>query len=408
MARVKQRLIAFFIIPALTAILSLGLVPDTLLFYTAGQEQASPSPLRALQGWADQIPYQPIHSRIAIVDSGADPSMDPSANLGRNIIAGWDSVHQNADDFNDVDPYKHGTHCAGIICGNMHSMVPSAPLLIVRAAKIDDKGNVVRPLEAGADGINWAVDNGAQIVICPWGGPSSEAIAQAVSYAEERGVILVVAAGNEGRKFSDLSNCWQLPNANILRVAATAASGVFAWNSNFDQEWVELAAQGEDFLMLESTSTIFVWSQPGTSNAAMFAGTVAAMIRDTTPWDQVISRLCGSVDLMPELTSMVWTGGVISPHRALIDDRNPSHDTVSFKGKVKKKNKKFSLSGTEVLLDQQVAKPILRIWLQHTLVGFVEPDQDGSFSCVIKERFKSGAEVRVQSSLGGEMRWIIP
>lgn len=408
MTRVKRVLRASFSIPSFTVILLLGLVPNPQLSNAAGQEQGQPSPLRALQGWANQVPYQPIHSRIAIVDSGADSGMDPTGNLGRNIIAGWDSVHKTSADFSDVNPYKHGTHCAGIICGNTYSMVPSAPLLIVRYAQIDSKGDEVRTLTAGADGIIWAVDNGAQVITCPWHGPPSDTIAQAVSYAEDHQVIIVVASGNDALNVDNSPNCWELPNSNILRVAAITASGAFASNSNFGRRWVEIAAQGDDFLMLESTDTHFVWSVPGTSSAAMFAGTIAAMLRDSIPWDQVIPRLCGSVDLALDLTDKVWTGGLISPQRALIGDQNPPRDTVSFKGKTKKMNKKLSLSGTEVFVGQQSGQPILRISLQNSLLGFVMPEQDGSFSFLAKGRFRSGAEVRVQSSLGGEMTWSIP
>jgi serine protease len=84
-----------------------------------------------------------------------------------------------------------------------------------------------------ADGIRWAVKHGAHVINMSLGGGSySEALAKAVKYAHDKGVVVVCAAGNTGR------GTVQYPAAypGALAVSALGPDGKKAWYSSFGKE----------------------------------------------------------------------------------------------------------------------------------------------------------------------------
>jgi subtilisin family serine protease len=98
----------------------------------------------------------------------------------------------------DVD--GHGTHVSGTIAGEKNGfgvtgIAYDAQIMPVKV--LDDFGSGSN--SAVAEGIYYAVDNGADVINLSLGGtfPSS-GIEQALKYASEQGVTVVMAAGNSG------------------------------------------------------------------------------------------------------------------------------------------------------------------------------------------------------------------
>lgn len=106
-----------------------------------------------------------------------------------------------------VDEKKegHGTHVAGIIASAKTGQAPFAKLMLLRAVpnEGDERDKDI------ANAIRYAVDNGANIINMSAGkyfSPDPELVVEAIRYAEEKGVLFVASAGNEGHDISKFEN----------------------------------------------------------------------------------------------------------------------------------------------------------------------------------------------------------
>ncbi|MEJ2558050.1 MAG: S8 family serine peptidase, partial [Anaerolineae bacterium] len=132
---------------------------------------------------------------IAVVDTGIDLSHPDLSCLGK-LASGWDFVNNDAT---PDDDYGHGSHVAGIAaaCTNngigVAGVAWGARLMPVKVLNGSGGGTY----EDVAIGITYAADHGADIVNLSLGGiDESSALADAVQYAYDHGVLVVVAAGN--------------------------------------------------------------------------------------------------------------------------------------------------------------------------------------------------------------------
>ncbi len=163
---------------------------------------------------------------IALIDSGIVPVKgldDPT-----RVVNGPDlSFESQADDLRHLDTYGHGTHLAGIIAGRdpevqdgnendskyFVGVAPDARLINVKVASADGATDVSQVIAA----IDWVVqhrnDPGLNIRVLnlSFGTNSMQSaeldpLAYAVEVAWRRGIVVVVAAGNDGPTTDRLSN----------------------------------------------------------------------------------------------------------------------------------------------------------------------------------------------------------
>jgi subtilisin family serine protease len=204
---------------------------------------------------------------VAIIDSGIDlghPDLAPNLWTNAGEIAGngvdddgngyVDDIHGYDFVENDGSPQDangHGTHVAGIVGARGGNGIGGAGvawqarLMAVRVLDGQARGTT-----AGvADGIRYAVDNGARIVNLSLAGPTSTPdLEAAVQYARARGVLIVAAAGNDG---ADLAASPTYPAAygedNVLGIAATTRDGGLSSVSDYGPG-ADIAAPGEQIL----------------------------------------------------------------------------------------------------------------------------------------------------------------
>ncbi|HEX9682558.1 MAG TPA: S8 family serine peptidase [Acidimicrobiales bacterium] len=145
-------------------------------------------------GWAETAGSGMI---IAIVDTGVDLDHE---DLRDQIVAGRDFVD---DDDDPSDEHGHGTHVAGIAAaakGNGLGVASVAPAARIMPIRVLDEGGDGAMADVRA-GVQWAVDHGADVVNLSLGVQGAALLGtgleEAVRYAWDRGVIAVVAAGNE-------------------------------------------------------------------------------------------------------------------------------------------------------------------------------------------------------------------
>lgn len=232
--------------------------------------------------------------------NGVDKSKNKIDDDGNGFIddtRGWNFVTNTK---NPIDDMYHGTHVAGTIgaVGNNDLGITgvnwSTSLMAVKFLDKFGSGTY----EGGIATILYAVDNGAKVVNCSWGGDGySKALKDAVEYAKEKGVLIVAAAGND-RQDADKNPLFPAAydNENIISVASIDDNkGNLSPFSNWGPKSVDIAAPGNriysTFNPTYSTlhATYYEYLS-GTSMAAPHVSGVIALLYAANPnlkWNEV-------------------------------------------------------------------------------------------------------------------------
>lgn len=167
----------------------------------------------------------------------------------------------------------HGTAVASLVAGRDGAGVaPKAEILSIRVLDADGVGDTFTL----AQGIVEAADRGAQVINMSLGAFGySETLAEAIRYADQRGVALVAATGNEGAGALPFPAQFE----QVIAVSAIDAAGRHAAFSNQGAA-VDLAAPGVGVYAAWDEGA---WiSFTGTSAAAPYvAGGIAAIMSKT-------------------------------------------------------------------------------------------------------------------------------
>lgn len=224
---------------------------------------------------------------VAVIDSGVDGT---HPDLQGRVVPGFNALTlESIDPYENSDSQGHGTHVAGIIAANSNGtgvtgVAPEALIMPIKVLGFRLGGAVENPISLG---IKYAADNGADVINMSLGfEPGKEldiddTICEAVSYANEKGVTVVAAAGNSatsGNPKNYPAGC-----AGVITVGSIDSSLRPSWFSSYDR-FVAIAAPGSNIystLPLRKSSgysSIGYGAMSGTSMAApMVAGAVAIL-----------------------------------------------------------------------------------------------------------------------------------
>ncbi|MFS0702152.1 S8 family serine peptidase [Cellulomonas sp. 179-A 4D5 NHS] len=214
---------------------------------------------------------------IAVLDTGVDAS---HPDLAGSVEPGIDLVNGDSD---PADDHGHGTIVAGAAMAhgdNGEGAVGAAygaRLLPVKV--LDSRGR--GPDSVVAQGIAWAVDHGADVLNLSLGGPDvSPVLLAAMQAAVARGVVVVVAAGNDGSDVAQYPAAYAPQVAGVLAVGATDDDGALTDFSSWG-DWVSIAAPG---VQVVGPAAGGGYAQAdGTSLAAPFVSGTAALVLARTP-----------------------------------------------------------------------------------------------------------------------------
>jgi serine protease AprX len=248
---------------------------------------------------------------VALIDSGVAPVT--GLNQPGKVVNGPDlSFESQTPGLTNIDTYGHGTHMAGIIAGNdpgFQGIAPGAKLISLKVAAADGAADVSQVIAA----IDWVVthrnDAGLNIRVLnlSFGTDSAQsALLDPLSYAVEaawkKGIVVVVAVGNDGaaapRVTMPAANPYVIgvgaadPNGTDIRTDDTVAT--FSSRGSVTRH-ADLLAAGRSVVSLRVPGSYIDTAYPG-ARVADAAGTVRFFRGSGT--SQATAVVSGSVALL--------------------------------------------------------------------------------------------------------------
>jgi len=246
-------------------------------------QQWSLGALRAPEAW--DLSRGDSRIIIAIIDTGVDLN---HPDLKAQLVPGFDLV---ANDNTPQDENGHGTHCAGIVGAVRNNGIGVSGVAgdcrVMPVRVLDENG--AGYTDTVARGIVWAADHGAKILSLSLGGPSpSQTLNDAISYASQKGCIVVCAAGNS----NTTQRAYPAAYSKVISVGALDESGNRASYSNFG-DWVTVAAPGSNVLSTwpDGRYAFSSGTSMATPQVAGVLGLVWARMGVETSPDRVRNRL---------------------------------------------------------------------------------------------------------------------
>jgi serine protease AprX len=285
---------------------------------------------------------------VALIDTGVVPVEGLRAG---QVVTGPDlSFDSQVTGLRDLDTFGHGTHLAGIIAGTpgtdgFRGMAPGSRLTSVKVGAgngLVDAAQVIAALDWVVEHRNDDPANPIRVITLAYGTDSTQPytidpIAHAAENAWRAGIVVVVAAGNDGT--APLTN--PATDPYVLSVGAADSAGtvragddtVLEFSSRGTAERrVDLVAPGRSIVSLRNPGGYIDETNPqarvgdaymkgsGTSQAAaVVAGSVALLLQqrpDLTP-DQVKSLLTATATGLPKADAAGRGAGELDLAKAL-------------------------------------------------------------------------------------------
>ncbi|MEZ5357587.1 MAG: S8 family serine peptidase [Candidatus Zixiibacteriota bacterium] len=274
-------------------------------------------------------PGEDIDGDMVVFDSTDFNTGDDDGNgytddvIGYDFFAGgsatpWPGEDGTTKDNDPSDFNGHGTHCAGIAGASTNNAIGGAGTCGGWGTMYYDRGVQIMCLRVGysavdpddgteaglvvmsavAEAVNYAVDNGADIISFSAGSSFTSALNTAMHRVNDSGIVFVEAAGNDGADSPSYLGTY----TGVLSVANTDSDDEKYGSSNFGT-WVDLAAPGSQIYSTYSdhyTATYAtLW---GTSMSAPMVAGAAAIIKshypalDKTTIDTILVNRADSID----------------------------------------------------------------------------------------------------------------
>lgn len=167
-----------------------------------------------------------------------DLNFDPSSVIGDNAKVLDEKNYGNNDP--SVKVSSHGTHVAGTI-GATKKGIGQAPFVKLMFIRVVPADGDERDKDI-ANGIRYAVDNGASIINLSAGkyfAGNEQYVIDAIKYAESKGVLFVAAAGNEGTNIENTINYprkFYTENGQIKYFSNLLCVGASTWMKQWNSE----------------------------------------------------------------------------------------------------------------------------------------------------------------------------
>ncbi len=181
----------------------------------------------------------------------------------------------------DASTFSHGTHCAGITSAKtdnstgIASIGFNAKIMAVKTAPDASSG---KSLPCAYNGVDYAMNNGANIISMSWGGGGYSKTYQTVfDVAHDAGIVLVAAAGN-----SNVSTpMYPASYDHVISVAASTSKDLKASFSNFGSK-IDVTAPGHSIWSTVAGTGEYGYKS-GTSMACPLVSGLCALMLASNP-----------------------------------------------------------------------------------------------------------------------------
>lgn len=236
---------------------------------------------------------------VAVMDTGIGKGPKDFAGVTGGIDVSGVGSADGRTPLGAEEEKNHGSWVASLAAGRgngetggMIGVAPEATLLSISIG-FPSSGSTVSFIDQVAEGIHWAVDNGADVINMSFSTNTKEwdtSWDEAFQYAYDHNVIIVAAAGNRGSGTDMVGAPATIPG--VLTVAGVDKSGTVSKNASTEGITIGVSAPSEELTGISADGTPVMWA--GTSGASPIVAGMVALLRSAYPdmdANNIINRL---------------------------------------------------------------------------------------------------------------------
>ena len=289
--------------------------------------------------------------KIAILDSGIDcDSVGKNIKIAHDSIAPYISFSRDSLDNQDTDgngyvddligydfvnnkgvpkdSTGHGTFVTGVITRilkrNLNPSLNNIKIFVLKVLNQNNRGYEFDIIRA----IDYSIKNKVEIINCsfisstPLSDTSDLPLTSAINTARNAGVLVSVAAGNNGKDIDNMPNLYGaavFQNPNIIVTGATSCLDSTAYFSNFGRLNVDIMAPAKGLVSTWIRSGVCSANcyayNTGTSFAAPQTTAVAALLASNIPssdWQRIKCTILKSATYRPFLVNKCRRSGTLN------------------------------------------------------------------------------------------------
>jgi PKD repeat protein len=263
----------------------IGLVPNDALYGQSSNKWYF-TLVSAEQAWNYSVGSNNI--KLAVVDNAVFCGHSDLTTFKQRDVADADNDATPPLDANADFTWSHGTHCAGLSTADLNNSIGMASLggnVELIGVKCTPDNGSSNSVYYGYSGVQWACQNGANIVSMSWGGGGYSSSEQTL-FNNYPNIVFFAAAGNDGTTTIHYPGGYN----NVICVGSVDATDQRSSFSNYNgtTTWVDIASPGgySNGGLLNTVYTAAgnnYGKMGGTSMATPFAAGLAGLMLSINP-----------------------------------------------------------------------------------------------------------------------------
>ena len=182
--------------------------------------------------------------KVAIIDEGFEvshPEIKDQIFATYNVMTGTTDVSNTS-----TSTFSHGTAVAGVIASKYLGVAPEAQLILINIDLLDDYQSSSTLTEADLiTAFQKAVDLGAQVINCSWGGGTVSGILSAkIQELKDNNITVVFSAGNDSSNLDSDGTTDESELSSVIGVGASSVENDITSYSNYGSQIDLIAPAG--------------------------------------------------------------------------------------------------------------------------------------------------------------------